>query len=173
MRMRRGIASRIAGSLINCVEGVTHLEQPLDLRIISAAGCESFRPFNGRPPAPVVWRLSQDFARSATESLGLEVEERAVHVAHRRAAAGSIKTRLDYRILAGVEIPGASQVHDRATGQLKPRRRVIFAKFAAPFDSPALVKQPAACLYDWLAQDPHSCIDEMDSEIDQTAPAGL
>ncbi len=54
---------------------------------------------------------------AAFEQLGREVEERAILVAHARAAIGSVERGLDDGILPGVQVPRAGDAHVDAVCQ--------------------------------------------------------
>jgi hypothetical protein len=115
--------------------------------------------------------LGDAFPLAAGETVGDEIEEGAVLVAHFSAALGSVESSTNIGVLAGGEIPRAGNPNYGSVRQLELAENEILALVRAGGTS--ILEQPRASgRHFGEIEQPQRQIDKMDSQVDQAAAAG-
>ena len=100
------------------------------------------------------------------KAFGNEIVERAVHVAHGRAAFCSVKGRFDDSVASGMQMPRATQVNRGAAGEIQPGRSVIFTNAVESLNPFAVVQQSTGHANNRLIKNPKRRVDQMNPKID-------
>src|SRR6266513_426776 len=165
MRILRGNTLEVC-VLINRIDGRRDLDDPFNFTVKRGISRQAACPFHCRAPKPLVRRRGQYFATRRVKAFGNEIVERAVHVAHARAAFCSVKGRFDDSVASGVQMPRATQVNRSAAGEIESRRSVVVANASELVNPFAVVQQSTRHANNRLIEHPKRRVHQMNPKND-------
>src|SRR5207248_5466825 len=151
--------------LINRIDGRRDLDDPFNFTVKRGISRQAACPFHCRAPKPLVRRRGQYFATRRVKAFGNEIVERAVHVAHARAAFCPVEGRFDDSVASGVQMPRATQVNRSAAGEIESRRSVVFANASELVNPFAVVQKSTGHANNRLIENPKRRVHQMNPKI--------